>query len=204
MLGPPITSTSSQRWRVSSRVWALSRAVIRTGCPRLSRRRTIGANNSGCGELERSIQTFMASVDPPPEHDGGHCAKHQADVGPQGPVGDVEVVEPDHLLERQARSTEHLPEAGQARDEVDPAPTPAVQLAVLRVDQRSWPHEAHLPLEHVPELRQLIEAPMAKESADPRHPRVMVQQEPSRILALGEQLVATLLGVHGHRPELDE
>ena len=56
-----------------------------------------------------------------PQQYRGDRAQDQPHVVPERPVGDVEVVQLHHLLERDPGSPQHLPEAGQARSEVDPA-----------------------------------------------------------------------------------
>ena len=72
--------------------------------------------------------------------------------------------------------------------EVDAGAPPAVELAVLGLDERARPDQAHLALQDVPELRQLVEARVAQEAADPGDPRVVVELQPVRVLALREQL----------------
>ena len=66
-----------------------------------------------------------------PAEDRRQGAQDQAHVHPQRPVGHVDVVELDHLVEGDARAAEHLPEAGDARRQVEPAARPAGDLRVL-------------------------------------------------------------------------
>src|SRR5918992_5296023 len=89
------------------------------------------------GRRPSSVRTAAAEDD----EDG---AQEQADVAPQAPVGDVEVVELDHLLERDGGPSEDLPQARDPRLEVEPPPPPAVDLAVRVERHRPRPNQAHL------------------------------------------------------------
>src|SRR3954454_8647880 len=61
----------------------------------------------------------------------GDRAEEQLDVGPQRPVGDVEVIDLDHLVHRDARGAEDLPRPGHARGEVQARAEDALDLRVL-------------------------------------------------------------------------
>src|SRR5439155_2065701 len=66
--------------------------------------------------------------------------------------------------------------------------------------------EAHLALEHVPELRELVEARAAEERPDPRDARVSaldLEQRPVDLVHV-QDLTPPLLGAREHRPELDD
>ena len=80
------------------------------------------------------------------------------------PVGDVQVVELDHLLERDLIPPEDLPEPRDPRLQVEPAPSPVDDVLVLLEDQRPRPDEAHLAPEDVDQLRQLVERVAAQEA----------------------------------------
>ena len=69
-------------------------------------------------------------VDAAPAEDRRQRVNQQPDVLPERPVRHVEVVELHHLLERDRRPAEHLPEAGDPRREVEPAPPPAGDVLV--------------------------------------------------------------------------
>ena len=133
----------------------------------------------------------------------------QAEVLPERPVRDVEVVEPDHLLERDVAAAEHLPEAGDARLQLEALARPVVDVLVLLEDQRPRADEAHLAAEDVEQLRQLVERVAAQEAAD----RVtrgssgilnIRASPPARVLVQVRELVLPLLGVGDHRPELED
>src|SRR5690349_136235 len=79
----------------------------------------------------------------PGEHMAGG-AHEDLRVRPQRPVGDVEVVDRDHLAQRDPRRAEHLPVAGHARLEVQALAVAHLDAAVLVLDQRPRPDEAHL------------------------------------------------------------
>src|SRR3954470_16944786 len=65
------------------------------------------------------------------QQDERHGAQKDLDVEPDRPVGAVDVVDLHHLVQRHARGAEHLPHASHARGHIEPAPLPALDLAVL-------------------------------------------------------------------------
>src|SRR6185436_19328725 len=71
---------------------------------------------------------------------------------------------------------------------------------------RPWAHQAHVPQEHVPELRQLVDAPATQRLAELRDPRVVGQLERRTALDLvtGPERVALRVGAAAHRPELGD
>ena len=64
------------------------------------------------------------------------------------------------------RAAEHLPEAGDPGRQVEAAAAPAADALVLGDRQRPRADEAHLAAQHVPELRQLVDARVPQEAAD--------------------------------------
>ena len=65
------------------------------------------------------------------------------------------------------------------------------------------PHKAHVALQNVQQLRQLVQAGAAKQLAYPRHPRVIVNLEHRAVhLVLLHQLGQHGLGVYAHGTEL--
>ena len=71
------------------------------------------------------------------------------------------------------------------------------------IDERTRADEAHLALQHVPELRQLVDARGAQEAAHARDARVVLDLEERAVdlVVRGERL-ALRLGAVDHRPEL--
>src|SRR4051812_34654720 len=153
---------------------------------------------------QRTKLSCIASVRASARYDDRKRSEEQADVVPQRPVRHVQVVELHHLLEWDVGATEHLPDARDARREVEPAAAPAADHLVLGLDQRPRPHEAHLALEDVPELGELVEAQMPQAAPDARDARVVLEVKPVRIDAVGEELRSARLRVHVHRPELED
>src|SRR5438445_538240 len=78
--------------------------------------------------------------DPPAPHDERDGPQHDLDVLPDRPVDDVEVVEREHLAQRDPRGAEHLPEPRHAGVQVQPAPVPAADQAtsIARLTRRCW------------------------------------------------------------------
>src|SRR5947208_7661292 len=67
-----------------------------------------------------------------------HCRQRledQADVSPERPVRDVQVIELDHFFERDVGPPEYLPEPRYAGREVETGARPAVDPPVLGLDQ---------------------------------------------------------------------
>src|SRR3954453_14038097 len=92
-----------------------------------------------------------------PRQDVGHRAAEDLDVAPQRPVGDVEVVDRDHLPQRDLRGAEDLPLTGHAGLEVQPPAVPALDAGVLLGYERARPNERHLAAQDVEQLRKLVE-----------------------------------------------
>ena len=51
----------------------------------------------------------------------------------------------------------------------------------------SWAHEAHISPQHIPQLREFVEARPAEESSDPCHPRVVLPRR--GVIVLGQHRV---------------
>src|SRR5437016_2092122 len=116
-----------------------------------------------------------------------HCrdsSQQQADVGADTPGGDIQIVELDHLLERDAVAAKHLPQPGNARLQIQAPVCPVVHVRVLLEDQRAWPDEAHLTAYNIPELRQFIDREPPQHSPDPRRAWVIFDLEHARIAAV--------------------
>src|SRR5438067_245909 len=130
--------------------------------------------------------------------------EQQLDVGPERPARHIQVVDLDHLLERHAAAAEDLPRASHAGRQVQAAPAPALYEVVLVDDERARADQAHLALEDVDQLRQLVEGSLAEETPDARDARVVGDLEEARLLVEVGELVLEGLGVVDHRAELDD
>ena len=65
-----------------------------------------------------------------PESTTGHRGEQDLDVARERPAGDVLVVEPDHLLERDVRAPGDLPRPGEAGAQIGAARLPATRVSV--------------------------------------------------------------------------
>src|SRR4051794_38452095 len=128
---------------------------------------------NGCWRADGGRSVGAAAL-----QDDADGLEQQADIAPEGPVRDVEVVEFDHLLERDPRPPQHLPQARHPRGEVEAVACVAVDATVLVLDERTRADEAHVAPKNVPQLRQLVDAQVAQDATDARDPRVGVEVQP--------------------------
>ncbi len=72
-------------------------------------------------------------------------------------------------------------------------------------DGRARTDQAHVALEHVPELRQLVEGELAQQAANGRDPRIGLglEDRAGHLVEVGD-VAAALVRVLDHRPELVE
>src|SRR5690606_9923447 len=104
-------------------------------------------------------------------------------------------------------STGHLPQAGDSRSHGEIMPNGTSILEDLFLDDRPGADQAHLALQHVPQLRQLVEARPAQQAADASDARVVLELMVKRPLCSQrrvalEQLLELSLGIRNHRAEL--
>src|SRR4051812_21055047 len=87
---------------------------------------------------------------------------------------------------------------------MEPTAVPTFDHPILLLDQRSRAHEAHLALEHVQELRQLVERAAPQQPADVRDARIVgdLEQALSGLILL-LKLIPVSLGADVHRAELE-
>src|SRR5437773_142766 len=97
----------------------------------------------------------------------------QLEVAKERPPCDVEVIELHHLLERNAAAAVHLPRPRAPRLQIQALAAPRLHVPVLIQDQGPRADQAHLPTQHVEELRQLVERIAPQPAPEPRHPRVV-------------------------------
>ena len=90
----------------------------------------------------------------------------------------VAKVEAHHLVERRAAAAGDLPETGDARLGFEhAAAVPGLVLLDLVRQRRPRADERHVAAQHVPELRQLVEARLAQNASDRRDARIVGQLE---------------------------
>src|SRR5215217_3066062 len=78
-------------------------------------------------------------------------------------------------IKRYVTTAADLPEAGDSGRNARDKLFGATDLRGLDGQVRPGTDQAHLSLEHVPELRQLVEAGLAQQTPDPGHARVVLQ-----------------------------
>ena len=103
--------------------------------------------------------------------------REDRDVQPDRPVLEVVEVEPDQVVEAEARAARDLPEAGHAGEHEVALAVPGLELLVVAQRQRPRADEAHLAAEHVPELRDLVQREAPEDRADRGHARVLADLE---------------------------
>src|SRR5829696_8797879 len=84
--------------------------------------------------LSLGAYTDTLLVGSPPAEDDGDGPEQQPQIAGDAPVGDVQVVELQHLLERDRRPSEDLPETRDAGRQID-APAPPADDVLIGVDR---------------------------------------------------------------------
>src|SRR5664280_218808 len=157
----------------------------------------------GCGGAVPREVGIVALVSPAPRHDRRHRHQHNAQVAEDRHVLDVLALECQALVEVQGAATVDLHRAGQPGLDRKPEEV----LGIVALDQvellRTRPDQAHVALEHVPQLRDLVEARAAQEAAYTRDAGIVLDLE-HRLgeLVEGNDLLQVMLGVGDHRAEL--
>src|SRR5919108_1754292 len=98
----------------------------------------------------------MPSVGASAREHGWDRLQENGDVEPDRPVLQVIEVEPDEIVETEVRAARDLPEAGQAREDEVALAVPGLELLVVAKREGPRPDQAHLPAQHVQELRHLV------------------------------------------------
>ena len=140
---------------------------------------------------------------PRPEMHGRNRLRDDRDVEPDRPVLEVGEVEPDEIVEREARASGDLPEPGHPGEHEIPGAMPVLEELVVAKRQRPRPDEAHLAPQRVDELRQLVDREPPQNSPDPRHPRVVadLEQRARRLVRVLERALLRRCA-RDHRAEL--
>ena len=121
------------------------------------------------------------------------------DVEPDRPVLDVREVEPHEVVEVQAGAAGDLPQAGHPRENGVPGAVPLLEQLVVAERERTRADEAHLPLQHVHDLRDLVQREPPQHATDARHARVVPDLE-QRALGLVRVLERGLELLRVRRP----
>src|ERR1039458_4684019 len=87
--------------------------------------------------VEAGVHTSCSESSAPSEHSRRRHPQN-AEVPPDGPRGDVEIVQSLHLVEGQLTSARDLPESGHAGAELESTLCRPVDCARLGWDERSW------------------------------------------------------------------
>src|SRR5262249_11967570 len=125
-----------------------------------------------------------------------HRPRQHIEVEPRRPVADVVSVERLLVLAVALAADGHLPDAGDAgADALAQLAELGSELLEVVVGKRSWPHEAHVALDHAPQLRKLVDAVLSEEAAEVRHEaRIVTQLAPSLPLLRQLRVLAQVLG----------
>src|SRR5258708_21588426 len=150
------------------------------------------------GPESRSIRAPTADDDPDrPQQD--------LQIQPERNVAHVFAVVLHPLFEADLGTAADLPKAGQPGLDAQADGVARPVLLDLARQRRPWSNQAHLPLEDVDQLRQLVEARPAEERADLADPWIVTHLEDRSIgLVVGQDFSQALLGVRVHRAELVE
>src|SRR5271156_3574130 len=136
-------------------------------------------------------------------HDRARGHKDNLQVKPEAPVLNVSGIERNIALKGGILARSHLPQAGQPWEHLETAKMFDFILGHFAGDRRPRPHNAHIPLQHIEQLRQLVEAVLAQEPADPGDPWVVLHlEENAGALVLGSEFSFGLLGIQHHGAEL--
>ena len=96
------------------------------------------------------------------------------------------------------------------RFEIQALPAPCVNVLIFVENQRTRSDQTHLASDDIEQLRQLIERVATQPPADSRYPGIIEDLEHSRVTAVLKVLVQvrdfvlSLLGIVGHRSELED
>src|SRR5207253_6082595 len=107
-----------------------------------------------------------------PAEDRRNRAQQDLQIEPRRPVVDILEIELHPAVEVDLVAAADLPQTRQSRlHRQPPAMPPVVRRHFLR-NRRPRADETHVALEHVPELRELVERELAQHAADRRHARI--------------------------------
>src|SRR5690606_16010595 len=145
-----------------------------------------------------------ASIRPPPPDHHRNRLQQDLQIQPQIPVPDVLQVQRRPLVEvRDLGTALHLPEARDPGDHRQLPVLPRLERRELLRRRRTRADQAHVPLQHAPELRQLVQAELAQPPTDRSDPGIVAHLEDGAAhLVPGEELALQLVCVRHHGAEL--
>src|SRR5208283_216563 len=130
-------------------------------------------------------------------------ACEDAQVQKQTPVLDVGEIKVHVEFERRTPARGNLPKTGDAGFYVKAPVVLKFVLADLGDGMRPRPNQAHLPAQHIPELREFVEAVAAEDVADASDSGVVVDFEDRALqLVAGAQIFLEVFGVGHHGAKL--
>src|SRR5438552_7841098 len=129
--------------------------------------------------------------------------EHDEQIVRDGPVLDVEEVEANVVVERELAAASGLPEAGDAGTNLEPIAVPVLVGGDLLGERRPRPDQAHLALQDVQELRELVQAVAPEPPSDAGDPWILADlEERTRSLVLPLELGEEQLGAPHRGAEL--
>ncbi len=165
-----------------------ARALLRRTSRR--RRRPAVSLAAGC-EGVLAPAAGRAAVRPAEERQRG--AQQDLEIQARRAVLDVPDVELDAVGPWERRATVDLRPARQPRTEVEPTTLVLVVLLDLVAQRGTWPDDAHVAAQDVPELRQLVDRRSPEDAPDPCDPAI----------ALVDRIAGThAFRAHDHRAQL--
>src|ERR1700691_3031478 len=165
--------------------------------------------------IRLSVYLLIAAPPPPhsirsdPLHHQTRRGQDNFDIQQQRPLANVLQIEPHHLFKRKFTADIHLPQAGNAGIHSRPSLRPVRVFAAHPIRsqitgrQRPGTYQAHLPTQHVDQLRQLIQAIATNEAADRSYPRILFDLKNMAVLFIG---MGHMAAIHCriHRPKLEK
>ena len=137
--------------------------------------------------------------------DGTDSAEKQHDVSQHGPVLHIADVQRLGFFLTQVGSARHLPRTGNTRLHQHTSGIRLVVLCHFLGQRRARAHHAHVALEHVQELRELVDGELTDKLAHLGDSRIVLHLEDKTTILTGffRQFRLHLVRIHHHRTELD-
>ena len=152
------------------------------------------------------VNQFSVGTFAPDHHT--YRAHHDGEVGPDVPVVDVLTVQLDPFVVVHVIAAADLPQARQASGDTEVVLARGGVIAVQFLpNHRTGTDDAHVTAQHIPQLRQFVEAGLADEATDTGDARIVLQLEVAvpfgtRIGIRVEQMLQHFVRVRHHRTKL--